>query len=260
MGDSDGADDGRHLVVDPVEAPEQIKDPAYVVDTFKAHGISTRYYKPAHSRVPRVRARYRIHVFDLRTVAFFRKSRGKYHRVTALTTKQLQRAREMAVRATYMLGLHFACVDVATSKKKFVPIDVNPSPALTKTTGPLYAKAIVAYVKRRQKRWYQQVRRDARRRPGVHHAKENRRDPLRLPLLQPVRQRRLRPAGVQGAGGERIPSSNCARGPTKDPLELVERIRRLLLWAQARTPKKGVRWEAGSLPGAGVSHRRGTST
>src|SRR5690606_41384486 len=93
-GNSDGADDGRHLVLNPVEALERIKDPAYVVDTFKAHGISTRYYKPAHSRIPRVRARYRIHVFDLRTVAFFRKSRGKYRRVTALTTKQLQRARD----------------------------------------------------------------------------------------------------------------------------------------------------------------------
>lgn len=247
-GNSDGADDGRHLVLNPVEALERIKDPAYVVDTFKAHGISTRYYKPAHSRIPRVRARYRIHVFDLRTVAFFLKSRGKYRRVTALTTKQLQRAREMAVRAAYVLGLHFACVDVGKlSKKKFVPIDVDPSPALTKTTGPLYAKAIVAYVKRRQKRWYQ--RSDVTLGADLEFIMRKKTGGI---LYASRYFSRYGSVGYDQQGSRRRrgahPIVELRPRPTKDPLELVERIRRLLLRAQARTPKKGVRWEAGSLP------------
>lgn len=247
-GNTDGLDPAGHLVLNPADSLERVRDPAYVVDTFRAHGISSRYYKPAHERIPRVRARYRIHVCDLRTVAVFRRSRGKYRRVTVLGTKQMQRAREMAVRAAYVLGLHFACVDVAKlTKKKFAPIDVDPCPELTKTTGPLYAKAIVGYVRRRQKRW-----REARnlvlgadlefimrrKKGGILYASRyfSRHGGVGYDQQGSRRNRRAHPI------------VEVRPRPTSDPIVLVERIRQLLKAAQARTPKKGVRWEAGSLP------------
>lgn len=248
-GNTEGSDHGHMVVLNPAEALRRVENPEYVVETLAAHGISTRYYRPAHTRVPKVRARYRIHVCDLRTVAVYRASKKGYRRVRALGTKQMQRAREMAVRTAYVLGLHFACVEIGKlNKKKFVPMAVNPNPALTKVTGRLYAKAIALAVLRRQKRLLgprkplvlgadlEFIMR--RRKGGIIYA--SRYFPRRGSI------------GYDQQGSRRYrgahPIVEVRPAPTPDPLELVERIRLLLKRAAARTPRRGVRWEAGSLP------------
>lgn len=248
-GNSDGIDGGRHFIFNPARALERAKDPQYVLATFAAHGMSTRYYKPAHKRIPPVRARYRVHVCDLRTVAVYRVSRQGARRIRALGSKQMQRVREMAVRTAYVLGLHIACVEVGKlSKKRFVPMAVNPTPSLTKVTARLYGKAIAAAVQRRRQRAL------GPRKPLVLGAD------LEFIMLRRSGGiiyasryfRRHGRVGYDQQGSRRYrgahPIVEVRPAPTPDPLELVERIRVLLRRAASRTPKKGVRWEAGSLP------------
>lgn len=248
-GNCDGIDGGARIVFNPAKALERAQDPEYVVATFAAHGMSTRYYKPAHTRVPPVRARYRVHVCDLRTVAVYRAVRKGYRRIRALGTKQMQRVRETAVRAAYVLGLHIACVDVGKlSKKRFVPMAVNPTPSLTRETGKLYGKAIAAAVQRRLRRMTEPrtplvLGADLefimlRRRGGIIYASRY------FPRHGRV--------GYDQQGSRRYrgahPIVEVRPAPTPDPLELVDRIRTLLRRAATRAPRRGVRWEAGSLP------------
>ena len=248
-GNTEGIDTGNHMVLNPARALERLRDHEYVLSTFAAHGMSTRYYKPARKHVPPVRARYRVHVCDLRTIAVYRASRKGYRRIRVLGTKQMQRAREMAVRTAYVLGLHFACVDVGKlSRKKFVPMAVDPTPSLTNVTGRLYGKAIAASLQRRLKRIVEPRKQLVlgadlefimlRRKGGIVYASR----------YFPRRGR----VGYDQQGSRRYrgahPIVEVRPAPTPDPLELVDRIRVLLRRAAARAPKHGVRWEAGSLP------------
>lgn len=231
------------------EALERLNDPEATAALLKAHGIGTRRFEPARGKKFAVRSRFRVHVFDLRVVAVARKIKGSYRPVATWgRSKRMRRVREMAVRTVYSLGLHFAAVDVGIIGKFAFPLFVDPAPPLTKRTGQLYAKAATAYIARREAR--------KSRAPdsvvlGTDLEFIMRRKNGSILYASRYFSRRGR-IGYDQQGSSRVrgarPIVEIRPAPTSDPLELVERIRVLLRRAARRTPKKGVRWEAGSRP------------
>ena len=232
-------------VVNPSEALRIAADPERAKAILKAHRIPTAYYGHAS----RFKARYRLHVFDLRVLMATRRVKGRFKPVRTVG-KRMERVREVALRSVYYLGLHFAAVDVAVIGRRAVPLAVDPAPELTKKLGQLYGKAAAAYLQRR-------LRRLVPDRPPVLLGADPefimKRKNGRVIYASRFFKKRGR-VGYDHQGSRRHrgrglrPIAELRPEPSENPIELVARIKALLRRAGKRAPRKGVRWEAGSLP------------
>jgi len=226
-------------VLNPPDALKDALDSERTVERLRAHGIRTRYFGRT--------GRYRVHVFDLRVLGVYRRSGKKFRRIYS-SSKRMRAVRAMAVRCIYALGLHFGSVDVISlSKDVAVPTRVDPTPALTKVTGRLYARSAANFVLRKR------ARLDSERKPvtlGADIEFIMRRGKQIIYASRYFSRYGRVGYDQQGSRYRRgaKPIVEVRPSPSSDPIELVANIKDLLRRAARRAPKKGVRWQAGSLP------------
>lgn len=235
-----------------INAPEAVarcQDPEYVRQIWKAHGISTRYYRKRSG----AGLRYRLHVFDLRVISVARRSKGRYRAVRG-GGKRMQFVRRMAVRCLYVLGLHFGSIEIASlSKKHAVPVSFNPFPRLTRKMGRRYGEHALKYT-RRLNEHSEQVQQPALLGADLEFIMRRPRGRVIYASRYFSRHGRV---GYDQQGSRRVrgryPIVEVRPSPVETPEDLVAGIKQLLRRAARRSPKRKVSWEAGSHPVAGCA-------
>lgn len=232
----------RNTVLNPAWALRNIQDPRYVVELLRAHGIRTGYMRHVLGRAPRI-PRYRLHVCDMRVISTTRLAGG------GGSAKRMRNVREMARRVAYSLGLHFAAVEVGViGRHEAVPISIDPTPTLTPRLGKRYADAVTEYGKRRMERLTKKPRPIVLGADPEFMILRSGREIVYASRYLPYRGRVGHDEQPSKRNRRLRPIAEIRPAPTADPAELVERIRRLLKVAMRRTPRRGVRWVAGSAP------------
>ncbi|MFO7310448.1 MAG: hypothetical protein C0P61_000120 [Bacillota bacterium] len=96
---------------------------------------------------PGVEPRWRVHVFDLRTLAVLQWSGRRLRHSFSGGARLLARLRNLGRRACYALGLHFGAVDIGvTSSGQLAVVRVVPAPALDARLARRWAHAMETYV------------------------------------------------------------------------------------------------------------------
>nr|MBO2471691.1 hypothetical protein [Bacillota bacterium] len=94
---------------------------------------------------PALEPRWRVYVFDLRTLGVMQRVGRRWRHVSQWTSGPIVKLRETARRAVYALGLHFGAVDLAGTGKGIV-VRVLPDPPLDTRLARRFAQAMVTYV------------------------------------------------------------------------------------------------------------------
>ncbi|HEY8497030.1 MAG TPA: hypothetical protein VIK98_08385, partial [Limnochordales bacterium] len=96
---------------------------------------------------PGVEPRWRVHVFDLRTLAVQQWSGRRLRHAISGGARLLARLRQLGRRACYALGLHFGAVDIGvTSAGQLAVVRVVPAPSLDARLARRWAHAMETYV------------------------------------------------------------------------------------------------------------------
>ena len=94
-----------------------------------------------------VEPRWRVHTFDLRTLAVLQWSGRRLRHIGAAAPRLLARLRHLGRRACYALGLHFGAVDIGVaSGGQLAVVRVVPAPTLDLRLARRWAHAMETYV------------------------------------------------------------------------------------------------------------------
>lgn len=124
--------DGDHWVVNPAQAITNAHEELSSIMRLNDIAVNTI-----------MEPRWRVYVFDLRTVGVMQKMGRRWRHVGQWTSAPLLKLRETARRAVYALGLHFAAVELTGSG---VVVRVLPAPPLDRRLARRYAQAIETYI------------------------------------------------------------------------------------------------------------------
>ncbi len=194
---------------------------------------------------PRIVARYRIYLFDMRSYAITRRV-GKRWRLIKPSRTLLEKLVIRARRVLYSLGLHTGCVEmVPGASGRFLVVRVHSGPVLNRTLSQRFAKALMKFIaERRDDPTGRSVILGAdpefilRRRRSGRIVAANRYFPYR----GSVGHDRLYARFLRGR-----PLAELRPAPASEPEELFQHIRRAIRKAMARTGSR-VEFTAGSLP------------
>lgn len=95
---------------------------------------------------PSLEPRWRVYVFDLRTVGVMQRVGGRWRHVGGWTSTPIMKLRETARKAIYALGLHFGAVDLVSGGKEGIVVRVRPDPPLDKRLARRFAQAMQTYI------------------------------------------------------------------------------------------------------------------
>ncbi len=247
-GNTDGPDADRTL--NRAAAVNTAKNSDEVAQLLRANGLRFRSTDVEDDQT------YRIHVVDLSVIAITRKGRdGRFRRVLTMNPRRQRLLQFLSRRAVYILGLHFAAVDIRFDlKQKPAVIRIDPAPALSESELALYAEALL----RTAKTLYTDTHTHPHVRDGeiIMGA-----DPEFI--LQQKHTNRLRfasdyfpaegPVGYDARSVRvnrnwQYPIAEIRPRPSAFPSELVAEIRRTLRHANQLAPDRNTLWLAGACP------------
>lgn len=205
---------------------------------------------------PGARARWRVYIFDLRTMAVFH-APGRRWKSTSVASSP-QAVRDIARRAIYATGLHFGAVDiVAAADGKAAVCRILPAPPLNAALARQFAMAMESYASAVRTR-------HQRRGPGdevvlgadPEFILRNRRTGRTVSAARFFSRWGvvgLDRAYIKRNGVNFYPLAEVRPPPSPDPLQLVENLRRAIARAAGLVRGHAITFEAG-----GTASRRFT--
>lgn len=131
-GSADGSD-GGHWVANPAGGVLNAR-----------HELTTLLRLNDVAVNPALEPRWRVYVFDLRTVGVMKRVGRRWRHIGQWTAPPVYKLRETARRAVYALGLHFGAVDLGGVHGAVVR--VLPDPPLDRRLARAFARAMETYV------------------------------------------------------------------------------------------------------------------
>jgi len=131
-GSADGSD-GGHWVANPARGVLNAR-----------HELTTILRLNDVAVNPALEPRWRVYVFDLRTVGVMKRVGRRWRHIGQWTAPPVYKLRETARRAVYALGLHFGAVDLGGVHGAVVR--VLPDPPLDRRLARAFARAMETYV------------------------------------------------------------------------------------------------------------------
>lgn len=195
------------------------------------------------------RPRWRVYIFDLRTIAVLQAVDRRWRKVGRWTAAPLVTVRELARRALYAVGLHFGAVELTGTDGHYAVVRILPAPPLDTAIARRLAHAMETYA-------------------GATRAMLDNRDNAEEVVLGAdpefiLRNRRTGRTvsaarffsrwGVVGLdrvyfrrnGVNFYPLAEVRPPPSPDPLQLVENLRRAIAWAAGAVRGYNIKFEAG---------------
>jgi hypothetical protein len=242
------------ICLNPAESVRLAMDKKRMRSLLVLHGI------PAHTELSAGRITYSIPVFDLAALAIFAKNPG-----AGLPLREIQggadvpavrRAKRLAVRAVYSLGLDFAVVAVSVDDRGRPAVaDVNPAPSLNDRLGELFAQALNRYARDYQRALEAAGKPEQRPLLGM--------DPEFLLSARSGKvvsaSKFLGKTGEAGCeavqmGGRIIyPLAELRPAPAKEPEQLLRHLLRAMRCASERIRDRSLLWLAGGMPRPGLA-------
>lgn len=195
------------------------------------------------------RPRWRVYLFDLRTIAVLQAGDRRWRKVGQWTAAPLLGVRDLARRALYAVGLHFGAVEISGSEGNYYVVRILTAPPLDGPIARSFARAMTTYA--------------GATRTSLHDPSGSEEVVLGADPEFILRNRRTGRTvsaarfftrwGVVGLdriyfrrnGVNFYPLAEVRPPPSADPLQLVENLRRAIARAAGAVRGHNIRFEAG---------------